>query len=86
MLKRTLIGIVRSHETTGEKARDPNLKTRYYNLSMDKVWDEVVRIIKKKPGYKLLHEVKNVGEIVVEKKSALGRTQILPSCCFPSTR
>ncbi len=82
MLKRTLIGIVRSHETTGEKARDPNLKTRYYNLSMDKVWDEVVRIIKKKPGYKLLHEVKNVGEIVVEKKSALGRTQDITIMLF----
>jgi uncharacterized protein (DUF1499 family) len=82
LLKRTLIGIVRSHETTGEKARDPNLKTRYYNLSMDKVWDEVVRIIKKKPGYKLLHEVKNVGEIVVEKKSALGRTQDITIMLF----
>ena len=82
MLKRTLIGIIRSHELTGEKAKDPNLKTRYYKLSMDKVWDEVVRVISKKPGYKLLHEVKNVGEIVVEKKTALGRTQDITLTLF----
>lgn len=32
-------------------------------------------LIKRTPGYKLLHEVKNVGEIVLEKKTMLGRTQ-----------
>lgn len=75
MLKRTLVGIVRSQETTGEKAKDPALRTRYYKLPSDQVWNEVVTLIKKTPGYKLLHEVKNVGEIVLEKKTMLGRTQ-----------
>lgn len=82
MLKRTLIGIIRSHELTGEKAKDPNLKTRYYKLSRDKVWTEVVRVLSKKPGYKILHEVKSVGEIVVEKKTALGRTQDITLTLF----
>lgn len=75
MLKRVLIGIFRSVEGTGEKANDPSLKTRYYRLSKDQLWDEVVGIVKKMKGYKLVHEVPNVGEIVLEKKTALGRTQ-----------
>lgn len=75
MLKRTLIGLVRSHEQTGDKARDPLLKTRYYKLPKDEVWEEITAMLKKTPGYKLLHEVKNVGEILAEHRTMLGRTQ-----------
>ncbi|MDF2962896.1 MAG: hypothetical protein K0S39_4631 [Paenibacillus sp.] len=82
MLKRTLIGLIRSHETTGEKAKDPALKTRYYKLSMDEVWDEVTNMFKKMNGYKLLHEVRNVGEIVVERKTVTGRTQDITLTLF----
>lgn len=82
MLKRTLIGLIRSHETTGEKAKDPALKTRYYKLSMDQVWDEVTNMLKKMSGYKLLHEVRNVGEIVVERRTVTGRTQDITLTLF----
>jgi uncharacterized protein (DUF1499 family) len=82
LLKRTLIGIIRSHEQTGEKARDPALKTKYYRLSKDKLWEEVVIMINKLPGYKLLHEAKNVGEIVVEKKTVTGRVQDITLTLF----
>ncbi|WP_274363569.1 DUF1499 domain-containing protein [Paenibacillus thermotolerans] len=75
MLKRTLIGLVRSHESTGEKATQPELRTKYYKLPKDQLWDEVIQIFKKKPGYKLLHEVKSVGEIVMEKRTMTGRVQ-----------
>lgn len=75
MLKRTLIGLVRSHETTGEKARDPLLKTRYFKLPKEQVWEEVTAVLKKTPGYKLLHEVPNVGEILAERRTVTGRTQ-----------
>lgn len=85
MLKRTLIGIVRSFESTGEKARDPALKTRHYRLSKDQLWDETITLLKKLPGYKLLHEVKNVGEIVVEKRTMLGRTQDVTITLFSIT-
>lgn len=85
LLKRTLIGIFRSHEQTGEKAKDPNMKTRYYKMSRDKVWDEVVALITKKRGYKLLHEVKNVGEIVVEKRTVTGRVQDITITLFSIT-
>ncbi|MFC0213782.1 DUF1499 domain-containing protein [Paenibacillus chartarius] len=85
MLKRTLIGIVRSFESTGEKAKDPALRTRHYNLPMDKLWDETITLLKKLPGYKLLHEVKNVGEIVVERRTMLGRTQDVTLTLFSIT-
>jgi uncharacterized protein (DUF1499 family) len=80
--KRTLIGLIRSHETTGEKARDPLLRTRYYKLSKEKAWDEVVNTLNKMRGYKVLHEVKNVGEIIVEKRTVTGRSQDITITLF----
>lgn len=74
MLKRTLIGLLRSHEQTGDRAKDPLLKSHFYKLSKDRAWEEVISVIKKMQGYKLLHEVESVGEIVLEKRTALGRT------------
>ncbi|MFD0869998.1 MULTISPECIES: DUF1499 domain-containing protein [Paenibacillus] len=85
MLKRTLVGLLRSHEQTGEKAKDPLLKTRYYKLSKDKLWEEVVSTLKKINGYKILHEVPNVGEIVVEKKTITGRRQDITLTLFAIT-
>jgi uncharacterized protein (DUF1499 family) len=85
MLKRILIGIFKSVESTGEKARDPLLRTRYFRLSKDKLWDEVVSVIKKMKGYKIIHEVPTVGEIVLEKRTALGRSQDITLTLFSIT-
>ncbi|MFD0586673.1 DUF1499 domain-containing protein [Paenibacillus sp. GCM10027627] len=74
MLKRTLIGLLRSHEQSGDKAKDPMLKSHFYKLSKDKAWEEVASTLKKMQGYKVLHEVPNVGEIVLEKRTVTGRT------------
>ncbi|URN94395.1 MAG: DUF1499 domain-containing protein [Candidatus Pristimantibacillus lignocellulolyticus] len=74
MLKRTLIGLIRSFEGTGDRVKDPALKSHLYKLSKDKAWDEVVSILKKMQGYRLLHEVQSVGEIVLEKRTMFGRT------------
>lgn len=46
-LKRTLVGIIRSMEGTSDRAKDPKLKTRYYNLSKDKAWEEISSTLKK---------------------------------------
>lgn len=73
-LKRVLIGIVRSYDGTSDRAKDPKLKTRYYNLSKEKCFEEVSSTLKKIPGYKVLHEVKSVGEITLEKRTSFGRT------------
>lgn len=75
MLKRTLTGLIRSYEVSSDKAKDPALKTRYYKLPKEKMWDEAVSLLKKLPKYTVLHEMKNVGEIVISKKTMLGRTQ-----------
>ncbi|WP_238190711.1 DUF1499 domain-containing protein [Paenibacillus sp. L3-i20] len=74
LLKRTLIGLLRSYEQTGDKAKDPVLKSRFYKLSKDKAWEEVVSTLKKIQGYKILHEVQSVGEIVMERRTSFGRT------------
>ncbi|SIQ97819.1 Protein of unknown function [Paenibacillus macquariensis] len=73
-LKRVLVGIIRSQEGTGDRAKDPAMKTRYYNLSKDKAWEEISSTLKKIPGYKVLHEVPGVGEIILEKRTSMGRT------------
>ena len=73
MLKRILVGIIRSFEGTGDKAKDPLLKSHVYKLSKDKAWEEVVSTLKKMQGYKVLHEVPSVGEIVLEKRTVFGR-------------
>ncbi len=82
MLKRSLIGLLRSYEQTGEKAKDPLLKTKFYKLSMDKAWEEVSTTLKKMNGYRVLHEVRNVGEIVLEKRTVTGRTQDITVTLF----
>lgn len=73
-LKRTLVGIVRSFETSSDRAKDPKLKTHYYQLSKEKAWNEISSTLKKVKGFKILHEVPSVGEITLEKRTAMGRT------------
>ena len=73
-LKRTFAGIVRSYETSSDRAKDPKLKTHYYQLSKDKAWNEITSTLKKIKGYRILHEVESVGEITLEKRTAMGRT------------
>ncbi|MNI67634.1 hypothetical protein D3C73_1232770 [compost metagenome] len=85
LLKRTLVGLIRSQETTGENAKEPELKTKHYKLSKDKLWEEVVSTLKKLKGYTILHEVQSVGEIVVEKRTAFGRTQDITLTLFRIT-
>jgi uncharacterized protein (DUF1499 family) len=82
LLKRTLIGLLRSFDSTGERANDPALKTKHYKLSKDKAWTEVTTTLKKLNGYKILHEVQNVGEIVLEKKTITGRRQDITVTLF----
>jgi uncharacterized protein (DUF1499 family) len=62
-----------SQATTSEKAKTSDLKTRYYKQPIDEVWEEVMVTIQKMPGFKIVHEVKSVGEIIVEKKTPFGR-------------
>lgn len=81
-MRRTMAGLIRSFEQTGEKAADPQLKTKYYRLSRDRMWADVVTLLKNMKGYEVLHEVKSVGEIVIEKKSPFGRKQDITLTLF----
>jgi uncharacterized protein (DUF1499 family) len=74
LLKRLLVGLIRSQEHTGDKAKDPKLKSHYYRLTKDRAWEEIGTILKKMQGYRVLHEVQNIGEIVMEKRTVSGRT------------
>ncbi|NBI28404.1 DUF1499 domain-containing protein [Chengkuizengella marina] len=74
MLKRTLIGLFRSFEQTGDKAKYPGLETRTYKLSKDKLWDELIYVLKHNK-FKVVHEVKSVGELIIEKRTISGRVQ-----------
>ncbi len=76
------MGLFRSFESTEEKAKDPLLKTRYYKISKDKLWGEVIQALNQMKGYKVLHEVKTVGEIVVEKRTLTGRVQDITLTLF----
>ncbi|MBD8498676.1 MULTISPECIES: DUF1499 domain-containing protein [Paenibacillus] len=71
--KRTLAGLFRSFESSSDRAKDPKLKTHYYQLSKEKTWAEVTSTLKKMQGYKVLHEVPSVGEITLEKRTMTGR-------------
>lgn len=62
-----------SQATTSEKANTADLKTRYYKQPIDEVWEEVLITLQKMPGFKIVYEVKSVGEIIVEKKTPFGR-------------
>ncbi|CAH0117589.1 MULTISPECIES: DUF1499 domain-containing protein [unclassified Paenibacillus] len=83
-LKRVLVGIIRSFDSTSDRAKDPKLKTHYYNLSKDRAWEEVGSTLKKIPGYKLLHEVASVGEITLEKRTITGRTMDITVSVVPA--
>ncbi|MBP2001285.1 uncharacterized protein (DUF1499 family) [Paenibacillus shirakamiensis] len=72
-LKRNIAGVLRSQEASSDRPKMPELKTRYYQLSREKAWEEVSSTLKKVPGYKLLHEVPSVGEVLLEKRSSFGR-------------
>ncbi|NDI36414.1 DUF1499 domain-containing protein [Chengkuizengella sediminis] len=74
MLKRNLIGLFRSFEQTGDKAKYPGLETRTFKVPKDKLWDELIYVLKQHK-IKIVHEVKSVGELIIEKRTISGRVQ-----------
>ncbi|MDP5274542.1 DUF1499 domain-containing protein [Chengkuizengella axinellae] len=74
MLKRNLIGLFRSFEQSGDKAKYPGLETRIFKQPKDKLWEELIYVLNKEK-YKIVHEVKSVGEIIIEKRTVTGRVQ-----------
>lgn len=68
MIGRVLKGIFKTTEETGDKKSDPYLKTRYYKLSKERIWNEVIAVIEKMDGIHIEHQSKSIGEITVTHK------------------
>lgn len=75
---RTLTGIWKSREETGEKAKSPELKTRYYKERKDRLMDIIQRVVRNKlPKWNIVHISENRGEITIEKKQGMGVNDIV---------
>ncbi|KAB7664902.1 hypothetical protein [Bacillus sp. B1-b2] len=71
-LSHVLVGIIKSFEETKENPKVPELKTRYYRKTRDKMIEIVQQTIKQKlPKWKLKKVDPERGEIVVSKGSSL---------------
>ena len=75
---RSVTGIWRTSEETKEDHQDPNLKTPYYTVRFEQMMDMVIETINKDlSGWKVIHEDRDRGEIMAEKKLMVGRSDII---------
>lgn len=76
---RIITGLWKNQEETSERAKSPQLKTRYYKERFDKVMEAVTRVINSKPDWKVFHIDKERGEIMVETKNLLWKSDLIIS-------
>jgi hypothetical protein len=75
LIKRMLVGLIRSYAQSDDFAMDPEMKTRYYKMSRDKVMEEIKLALEKSPGLEFCFEINNAGELIYLKKTITGRIQ-----------
>lgn len=73
MLKNFIRAVLNSQATSSEKARDPLLRSRLYKHKKGDTLEIVIATLKKMPGFKVVHVEDEVGEILLETRSAFGR-------------
>lgn len=79
-LQRTFAGIWKTREETSENAAEPELRTRYYKQTRDKLVNTVLEtLVAQLPAWKVVHTDLERGEIMVEKKTFLGIHDIVIS-------
>jgi uncharacterized protein (DUF1499 family) len=71
-----------STRATRENATDPTLKTHVYKLTFEETWKETLATLNKMPGYKVVHEEKPQGEILLEKRTKMGRVMDITVTLF----
>lgn len=77
-LTRTLTGLWKNREETGEKAKLPEMKTRYYKEKKDRMVETVRRVVNHKlPNWHVVHVSAERGEITIKKKQGLGVSDIV---------
>ena len=60
---------------TSDRAKDPTLRSRYYRLSRERIWPMIMETLANMPDCKITHEVQNVGEVLLVRKTITGRVQ-----------
>ncbi|MCJ8008271.1 hypothetical protein ACFFF5_11585 [Lederbergia wuyishanensis] len=74
---RILTGLWKNSTETSDRAKDPQLKTRYYKVSKRVLLEKIQYIISNKlPGWNLTHLDAERGELLIEKKG-MRRNQIV---------
>ncbi|MEK3890126.1 hypothetical protein [Bacillus sp. FSL K6-3431] len=77
---RILTGLWKNSTETGDKAKDPNLKTRYYKISKRKLLDRITFVVNNKlKGWSITHVDQDRGEMLIEKKGTVRQNQIVIS-------
>ncbi|MCL7746250.1 MULTISPECIES: hypothetical protein [Halalkalibacter] len=78
-LLRTITGIWKSHEETGEKPKLEGLNTRYYKKSREAMIDYVHKIVNnnKLPNWQVTNVDEERGEVVLEKKGVSSSVMVI---------
>lgn len=72
-----LSGLIQNRVETTEKHKVPTLRTRYYRESKDSLMDKIQSIVARKMSRcKVVYVHKDRGEIMLEKRSGVGTTDI----------
>ncbi|MBS4197419.1 hypothetical protein [Lederbergia citri] len=66
---RILTGLWKNSTETSDRAKDPQLKTRYYKVSKRVLLEKITHVVNNKlSGWKITHLDENRGEMLIEKK------------------
>ncbi|CAM3905361.1 hypothetical protein [Lederbergia lenta] len=79
-MMRILTGLWKNSTETGDRAKDPNLKTRYYKISKRIMLEKITFVVNNKmKGWSITHVDSDRGEMLIEKKGTVRQNQIVIS-------
>ncbi|MFD1675323.1 hypothetical protein [Alicyclobacillus fodiniaquatilis] len=79
-LVQVITRLLRNGEETSEKHRNPKFRTRYYRERREKMMENAQQIIKSKlSSWKITYVDSTRGEIIVEKRQLVGKSDIVIS-------
>lgn len=79
-LVQVITRLLKNGEETSEKHRNPKFRTCYYRERREKMMEHTQQTIKSKlPNWKITHVDSTRGEIIVEKRQLVGKSDIVIS-------
>lgn len=79
-MMRILSGLWRNSTETSDRAKDPNLKTRYYKISKRIMLEKITFVVNNKmKGWSITHVDSERGEMLIEKRGTVRQNQIVIS-------